>query len=243
MTISIYNNSKHSLELRENNFISKSGDIHNYSYDYSSVKYKNNSTKVKIICKVHGIFKQNPKDHLNGQGCSLCSNNRKSNTKCFIDKSKNIHGGKYNYSKVNYINAHKKVDIVCDYHGSFFQKPNDHLTGKGCSKCAFERKGGIIVKRDDLDANNICYMYTIKLSTENEVFYKTGITDNLERRHNKITYQSNYKIEVIDIIIDTRYNCNKLETKILNKRQRLGKYYPNNLFDGYTECYKILKQI
>ena len=241
MTISIYNNSKHSLGLRENNFISKAGNIHNYLYDYSIVKYKNNSTKVKIICNKHGIFNQKPKDHLNGQGCSICSKNRKSNTKCFINKAKNIHGSKYNYSKVNYINAHKKVEIVCEYHNSFYQNPNDHLSGKGCSKCAFERKGGIIVRENDLDANNICYLYTIKLSGNNEIFYKTGITDNYERRYNKITYQSNYQIELIDIIVDTRYNCNRLEIKLLNKRQRLGKYHPTNIFGGHTECYKINK--
>ena len=61
---------------------------------------------------------------------------KKSNTKDFIDKAKKIHGNKYDYSKVEYINNHTKVCIICPEHGEFWQKPNDHLNGSGCPKCA-----------------------------------------------------------------------------------------------------------
>ena len=43
-------------------------------YDYSEVNYINQSTKVKIICSLHGEFYQFPMDHCRGySGCVECS--------------------------------------------------------------------------------------------------------------------------------------------------------------------------
>ena len=53
----------------------------------------------------------------------------------FIEKSRKIHGEKYDYSKVEYINSQTKVCIICPEHGEFWQTPNGHLSGYGCSKC------------------------------------------------------------------------------------------------------------
>jgi very-short-patch-repair endonuclease len=57
----------------------------------------------------------------------------------FILKSQNIHGDKYNYSKVTYSGNKIKVIITCIKHGDFLQKPNDHLSGYGCRKCQYEK--------------------------------------------------------------------------------------------------------
>lgn len=121
-------------------FIKKSQKIHGNKYNYSKINYTNNREKVKIICLIHGEFSQPPHDHLIGCGCPTCGieNQKKlmkSNTEEFIYKSKKVHGDKYDYSKVNYKKSNKKVEIVCLKHGSFFQKPNGHLDGKGCIKC------------------------------------------------------------------------------------------------------------
>jgi len=51
-------------------------DIHDTTYDYSSIKYKNNITKVDIVCKYHGIFSQAPKEHRKGVGCPKCKQSR-----------------------------------------------------------------------------------------------------------------------------------------------------------------------
>jgi hypothetical protein len=59
----------------------------------------------------------------------------KNKTEIFIGKANNKHGSKYDYSYVSYINSKIKVKIVCLKHGEFEQKPNDHLTGNGCSLC------------------------------------------------------------------------------------------------------------
>ena len=53
---------------------------------------------------------------------------RKLTTKEFIEKAISVHGTKYDYSKVIYINAITKVEIICPVHGSFWKKPNDHCS-------------------------------------------------------------------------------------------------------------------
>jgi len=45
---------------------------HGSKYDYSKAKYVNGKTKVVIICPEHGEFRQNPRKHLYGDGCSFC---------------------------------------------------------------------------------------------------------------------------------------------------------------------------
>lgn len=54
----------------------------------------------------------------------------------FLQKASKIHKNKYNYSKVDYINANTKVCIICPEHGEFLQTPHHHLEGHGCKKCA-----------------------------------------------------------------------------------------------------------
>lgn len=58
----------------------------------------------------------------------------------FIEKSKMIHGNRYDYSKVKYVNTYTKVEIICEKHGSFWQDPHNHLKGKGCAKCVLNYK-------------------------------------------------------------------------------------------------------
>jgi very-short-patch-repair endonuclease len=54
----------------------------------------------------------------------------------FIHNAKNVHGDKYDYSLVEYINAKTKVKIICPKHGIFEQTPNNHISNKnGCPKC------------------------------------------------------------------------------------------------------------
>lgn len=59
--------------MTKSDFISRSKELHGDSYDYSMVEYKNNSTKVAISCKEHGLFMMSPSNHLAGKGCSGCA--------------------------------------------------------------------------------------------------------------------------------------------------------------------------
>ena len=116
-------------------FIEKAKKVHGDKYDYSKVEYINSYTKVCIICPEHGEFWQSPKCHLIGRGCSLCSKNKKLTTETFIEKSRKVHGDKYDYSKTEYVNNHTKVCIICPEHGEFWQNPQSHMDGHGCVKC------------------------------------------------------------------------------------------------------------
>lgn len=58
-------------------FINELIHIHNNKYDYSLVDYKNNSTKITVICPLHGEFFITPAQHLKGCGCPKCANNKR----------------------------------------------------------------------------------------------------------------------------------------------------------------------
>jgi hypothetical protein len=136
-------------------FIARAVKIHGDKYDYSLTEYgKNNSDKVTIICPRHDPpieFRQSPSDHLNGKGCRPCSIVRRGlllsgNTEDFIAKAVAKHGDLYDYSLTEYVSATKdKVTIICKSHNpphAFRQAPNNHLSGKGCQRCAAENKPG-----------------------------------------------------------------------------------------------------
>lgn len=127
-------------KYQTNDFIIRAQEVHGNKYDYSKVNYIDSHTKICIICPEHGEFWQTPTNHLSGNGCPGCKNeNLKSTfsntTEQFIKKAKKVHGDKYDYSKVEYINNNTKVCIICPEHGEFWQEPHNHLQGKGCSKC------------------------------------------------------------------------------------------------------------
>lgn len=121
--------------LTRTEFIGKATLLHRNKYDYSNVEYINNSTKIKILCSSHGEFLQTPSDHLGGHGCPRCGGTQRSTTTNFIIGAKKIHGNRYDYSFVKYINAFSPVKILCKQHGYFHQTPNSHLSGCGCFNC------------------------------------------------------------------------------------------------------------
>jgi hypothetical protein len=116
-------------------FITKAKQVHGDRYDYSLVEYMGSRTKVDILCSIHGLFTQEPSSHLRGNGCPECGNSKKYTKDAFITKAKQVHGDRYDYSLVEYINSHTKVKILCLEHGRFEQKPYSHLQGIGCKLC------------------------------------------------------------------------------------------------------------
>lgn len=117
-------------------FINKAKQIHDDTCDYSNVNYINGNTKIKILCKIHGEFKQLPMNHLKGRKCPVCSNRHKITNELFIEKANKIHGDKYDYSQINYINSQTNIKILCKEHGIFEQLPINHVKGNQCYKCS-----------------------------------------------------------------------------------------------------------
>lgn len=117
-------------------FINSANRIHNNKYDYSKVVYKNNSTKISIVCSEHGVFEQTPAHHLFGNGCPKCK--IKSLTKDFNDfvtDANLVHSNQYTYKIENYKNCRGKVKIICSKHGEFEQNVSTHLAGYSCPSC------------------------------------------------------------------------------------------------------------
>lgn len=128
-------------------FIEKAKTVHGDKYDYSKTNYQGKDIPVIITCPIHGDFIQTPHDHLSGCGCAKCAkisrfNKLRKNQEEWIKQAKEIHGDKYNYSKVNYVNAHTPVTLICPTHGEFNISPSNHVKShQGCAKCANLRKG------------------------------------------------------------------------------------------------------
>lgn len=111
-------------------------------YDYSKVEWVSCDKKVCIHCKKHNCdFYVIPRRFLAGSCCPLCTKEdyyelkRLNMEAAFFEKAKIVHGDKYDYSKVVYINNETKVCIICPEHGEFWQTPHDHLRDRGCPKC------------------------------------------------------------------------------------------------------------
>jgi len=120
--------------VTQHDFITRSNKIHGNSYDYSLTNYINTMIKVKIICPIHGVFEQAPNKHLSGHKCPKCQNKYQTTFE-FIQKAKNTHGNRYDYSKSIYVNSEIKIVIICKKHGEFLQLPRSHINGRGCPNC------------------------------------------------------------------------------------------------------------
>lgn len=120
-------------------FICKAKIIHGDKYDYSKANYISMRYKVIVICPKHGEFQVCPGEHIRrkGCGCKLCVfEARTGTTQEFIQKSLEKHGNLYNYSKVEYAYSARKVEIICNKHGIFKQRPGMHIRGAGCPRCS-----------------------------------------------------------------------------------------------------------
>ena len=127
-------------KMEKNEFVKKARLVHGEKFIYDKTDLNNRDSKGRVIitCPIHGDFLQTPGSHLAGRGCNLCSK-PVYDTESFINESKKVHGDRYDYSKVKYIDSHTKVCVVCPEHGEFLISPNNHLRGKGCKQCAIEK--------------------------------------------------------------------------------------------------------
>jgi hypothetical protein len=120
--------------------ISRSKEIHGDRYDYSKLVYVDSYTDIEVVCKEHGSFWLSPYAHaIRGTGCLACLG-RNRTTEDVVNQLIEVHGDKYDYSKVKYITAHDEIEIVCPKHGSFWQLPRTHQCGCGCPKCSGKKR-------------------------------------------------------------------------------------------------------
>lgn len=164
-------------------FIKAANIKHNNFYDYSLAPqdFKNIASKIKIICPIHGEFKQNANNHLNGYGCKCCKSkvsnkNIKYTGEKLLVKFKELYGEKYLYD-LNLSSFYKvtdKIKFICPNHGPVTQLIRLHLRGNGCKKCFYESKVPTTSGKDIIEKASIIhknkYLYNINLE---KLYYKT----------------------------------------------------------------------
>lgn len=217
------------LRWNKDKFVEASVEIHGSLFDYSNVEWKTITSKVEIICPVHGSFWQVPDKHLNGQGCKHCRGSKISSTKrktleqFKIDANK-LHSNKYSYEITTYRSTHTKVDILCKEHGVFKQTPASHLSGKGCPAC---NSTGFISNKP---AN--FYIAT------NGYLTKVGITNkHPNTRLANVSKSAKSEFELIEYFnFEDGSQALALETSMLKNLRATYEQCPT-WFDGSSECF------
>lgn len=232
-------------KLNTESFINKAKLKHGNTYSYSSTNYAGSLVKVKIICKVHGVFEQLPHSHIKaGHGCSKCASIKGSLVQIakakreFTSKAICVHGNKYDYSKSNYIKSSINIKILCKRCGNLFnQTPQNHLSGSGCSICnkyGYKKSQFLSYceNKDHADPK----VYIIRCFNDNENFIKIGLTADAVSKRFKTKTLMPYSYEILKEIKGSPDFIWSLE-KDLHKKYRSFKYKPQISFAGETECF------
>ena len=125
--------------ITKDDWINRAKNKHGDKYLYETVDLSNKiDGKVAILCKIHGMFMQDPHQHLIGKGCKKCAHKKQFlTTQEFIEKSSKKHNNKYTYLFTEYKSLKEHVIITCPLHGNFLQSPTQHLHhGAGCHICS-----------------------------------------------------------------------------------------------------------
>lgn len=248
---------KLSLIKRSNKeeFENKANIIHNEKYIYDRVDYINNWTNVMIGCPIHGYFPQTPHNHLSGAGCPECKKitiglKNKYTQDEFIEECKRVHGNKYIYTKVKYVDIYTPITIICPKHGDFTQSPRDHLQGCGCQKCRSSKmEDGLISFLND---NDVSYEYQKRfkwLGKQSLDFYLKQFNIVIECQGEQHFHPSSFGskkfnademlIYVQDLDTKKRLLCEEHGIKVLYY-SNLGIDYPYQVFEDKEE---LLKEI
>lgn len=133
---------------------------HGQRYGYEFVSYKGSSSKVKVVCKKHGVFEIAPDHHRKGVGCRQCYFDAQKLTKAdWVSRSRTNFGERFDYDGFDELpTTNEKVLIRCKVHDQvFFQSPRNHMRGHiGCPKCkSLKLSGdretrGVLKSEDDL---------------------------------------------------------------------------------------------
>jgi hypothetical protein len=119
-------------------FVDKCEELFGDMFDYTESIFTSMREKFSYVCKIHGKQTITPENHLR-VGC-LCCNEKRFSTELFIRRARIVHGERYDYSEVICNESQTKVSIICEKHGKFLQKSDNHLMCKGCAACAGRKK-------------------------------------------------------------------------------------------------------
>lgn len=243
------------MSKTQDEFIESLQKIYGNTYDYSRVNYTGAFNKVEIVCKKHGSFLIAANNALSKRANSLCIKcNKELNLtvrgKAFIEKSTELHAGKYDYSEVVYKGNKTRVKLRCKIHDhDFYTIPNKHMTSlAGCPICAKETMNrwtinAVMKNKQSFDRRNgSCYLF--KISNASEAYYKVGFTSlTPKERCSQINAElTDYTCDVISSFSGTLTNAIKLE-KVLHNIYKYKRY--SNIpidFGGKTELFALSQE-
>jgi hypothetical protein len=209
--------------------------------------YKSGSS-ILLVKDKHGVCKTTATYLLQGRKPDIRSAVDK--TKYFISLAKEIHKNFYDYSLVNYVSDRTLIQIISPYQ-TFWQTPNNHLQGKGCSILGYQsnyRHATYVKKGLRNKKFNSFKVYIIKCYNEVETFYKIGKTylTVKKRYYKKESMPYNYEIlhEIeFDKTFEEGMKCCQLESKLQLDNKKF-KYKPLIKFGGHAnECFSSINEI
>lgn len=231
-------------------FVTRSNILHKNKYIYPN-PIVNTTTLLKIVCPLHGELEVLPKTHLQGgQACLLCYKDTRCKSQVdWENDAAAIWKGLYSYPGI-YTSAHIPAEIACKVHGSFYQTPANHLSGKGCLSCAQElsgfNKSAWIEKAKFSRFFDSWKVYVVKIYNDSETFVKIGrtFTTTAYRLGKKITSSklNGYSYSVVgEVIFNTPEECWDFET-YLHQKYIKDSYIPSKPFGGMYECFKLTQE-
>ncbi len=102
----------------------------------------------------------------------------------FIIRAKQIHGDKYDYSRVDYKRNDGEVCIVCPDHGEFFQTPNHHLLNHKCRSCSKNKpltSEEFFMKCNAIHNNYYNYDKSVFVSTQKSIIVTCPIHNDFKQ--------------------------------------------------------------
>jgi hypothetical protein len=119
-------------------FVARAKEVHGDKYDYSSVEYTHNKKKVAITCPAHGVFIQQARMHLKGQGCRKCFN-------------ESVRG----WNDQNRVDAHNRGDTFFQGNPCSKGHTERYVCNNSCRQCAIEQRKASNLKHHPIRAKRV----------------------------------------------------------------------------------------
>ena len=220
---------------------SKHPEIEDY-IDFTGYEYTTALAYTQVVCKKHGAYRTKPNWIMNrGHHCMQCAEeirtqHKNLGTQEFISRSKKYFGDTYDYSKVQYKDCRTHVTIGCRTHGDFSIVAYCHSNGsQGCQKCGKDSERSYYSEKH-INGSSV---YLVKLESANVTYYKIGLSSNVNKRMVELSRESGCKVSIVKRI-HFKDSSEAWDTEsLLLDEFKDSTYAPDNIFRGYTECFKF----
>lgn len=235
------------VTMPKSDYLDMAKSIHGDRFDYAGMIYRGASKPVTVRCREHGIFTTRAQTHLGKHGgCDNCfresvSRRKISNTAEFVEKSKLVHGDKYNYDKVDYKLNFIHVTITCPEHGDFTLSPATHLKGCGCQCCYKEKLAYSWMKDDYCEKFPFTTLYLVRFYNEHFDVLKVGISIDANTRIKDLCNSLGCEYETLRLIHGKSDVLWEFEKSVHTDPTLESHSWGEITFGGYTEFY-ILRE-